>query len=215
MTASRWGYNVHSHRRSMNEHLIPVIYTYNGSRPQPVNAGVYTAVVRYDGSANYEAVSRTYTLTIFKARPSLQWGIPPALTYGAGSARAQLNATRRARHLQYSPPAGTILNAGTHPLDARRSCRPTRRTIEIVSDYSLCHRRQGVPAGRVGASRGHRLRHAARAPTQLNATANVAGNVRVLPPRGRCSGGRADALESPFTPNDLANYYTGDCRQSR
>lgn len=41
--------------------------TYNGSSELPVNAGLYTVVARFDGSAFYEAAEETATLTIAQA----------------------------------------------------------------------------------------------------------------------------------------------------
>jgi Concanavalin A-like lectin/glucanases superfamily/MBG domain (YGX type)/Bacterial Ig-like domain (group 3)/IPT/TIG domain/MBG domain len=49
--------------------LGTLTFTYDGSPNVPVNAGSYAVVGSYAGSANYEAGSRTATLTIGKATP--------------------------------------------------------------------------------------------------------------------------------------------------
>ena len=44
-----------------NEWLTPVVVTYNGSTTAPTDAGTYTILAQYDGSTNYNAISRTAT----------------------------------------------------------------------------------------------------------------------------------------------------------
>jgi hypothetical protein len=103
-----------------NEWLTPVVITYNGSTTVPVNAGVYTVEARYDGSANYTSVSRTMTLTIFKALPYLRWFPGPAsIIYGTPLGAAQFGATADVPGgFAYTPAAGAILGVGSHQLTA-------------------------------------------------------------------------------------------------
>ena len=51
--------------------LGPVTFTYNGASAPPVDAGVYNVVAEFAGDSNYEAVSKTTTVTITKAVPSM------------------------------------------------------------------------------------------------------------------------------------------------
>jgi hypothetical protein len=186
--------------------LTPVIYTYNGTSAQPVNAGVYTAVVRYDGSANYEAVSTTYTLTIFKVVPNFTWWpADPDITYGTALGASQLNATSNvAGSITYTPPAGTVLNAGSHtvtavftPADpANHESRSLARTLDVSkANTSVFWSRPanivyGTPLG----------------VTQLNATATVPGTFVYTPAAGTVLTAGDHVLSVTFTPDDSANY---------
>jgi len=94
--------------------LSPVTITYNGSSNVPVNAGTYSAIASYAGDSNYEARSVSATITIAKATPSITWGAPGAITYGAPLSGVQLSATANVPGtFSYTPPAGTRLAAGS------------------------------------------------------------------------------------------------------
>ena len=89
-----------------DEALTPVVVTYNGSTTAPTNAGSYAVEARYDGSANYNAVSRTGTLTVGKAAPSLTWATPSPINYGTALGASQLNAAASvAGTFSYAPVA--------------------------------------------------------------------------------------------------------------
>ena len=45
--------------------------TYNGSTDNPVNAGTYTVVATFNGTAIYEAATATRTFVIRKAMPTV------------------------------------------------------------------------------------------------------------------------------------------------
>ena len=51
--------------------LGPLTFTYNGMSTPPVDAGVYEVLAEFAGNADYEPVSRTATVTITKATPSM------------------------------------------------------------------------------------------------------------------------------------------------
>jgi hypothetical protein len=188
-----------------NEHLTPVIYTYNGSTTVPIDAGVYTAVVRYDGSANYEADSRTFTLTIFKAQPYLQWSNPASITYGTPLSASQLNPTSDvAGSFAYAPATGTVLNAGSHTLTATFTpadavnyesgsiSRPL--TVSKANAQVVWYRPDNVAYGTpLGA-------------TQLNATTPTPGTFTYSPAAGTVLGAGDHVLSVTFTPDDAANW---------
>jgi len=188
-----------------NESLTPVIITYNGSATAPTNAGVYAMEIRYDGSANYTAVSRSATLTILKAAPYLQWTNPSSITYGTPLGASQLNPTSNVPGtFMYSPPAGTVLTAGTHTLSATFTPSDTQnyqtesisRPIDVskataqVTWYAPAPIVYGAPLG----------------PAQLNATAPVPGTLTYAPPSGTILNAGAHILNVTFTPDDSANY---------
>ena len=189
--------------------LTPVLYTYNGSPAAPVNAGVYTAVVRYDGSANYETVSTTYTLTISKVVPNFTWSPAlPDIIYGTALGANQLNATSNVPgSITYTPPAGTVLNAGSHtvaavftPADATNyESRSLTRTINVSKANAsvLWSRPANVLYG------------TALGATQLNASASVPGTFVYTPAAGTVLNTGEHVLSVSFTPDDPANYNGG------
>lgn len=88
--------------------------TYNGSGTPPTNAGTYSVVVTLT-NANYQASPVNTTLVIAKATPTVSWSNPAGITYPTALSGTQLNASASvAGTLTYTPPSGTVLNAGSH-----------------------------------------------------------------------------------------------------
>ena len=97
--------------------LVPVVVTYNGQPAVPVSAGVYTASATLAASGNYTAAMATATVTIAKATPVLSWVAPASVPVGTVLSATQLNATANVPGtFAYTPPAGTVLTAGTQTL---------------------------------------------------------------------------------------------------
>ena len=68
-------------------------------------------------TANYNAASRSVTINVVKATPVITWGNPADIIYGTALGATQLNATANtAGTFSYTPPAGTVLNAGNGQL---------------------------------------------------------------------------------------------------
>src|SRR5690606_10825811 len=75
--------------------------------------GTYTITVAGGSDDNYAFNYVSGTLTITKATPVVTWNNPAAITYGTALSATQLNATANvAGTFTYTPPVGTILNAG-------------------------------------------------------------------------------------------------------
>ncbi len=191
-----------------NEWLTPVIVTYSGSTTAPIDAGVYPIDARYDGSANYNALSRTATLTILKAAPYLTWTYPATIAFGTPLGATQLNATADvAGTFVYAPPAGTVLGAGTHTLTATFTPSDTAnyqpssasRPITVtkanpqVTWYAPAPIAYGTPLGA----------------TQLNATASTGGTYMYSPAAGAVLSAGTHIASVSFTPDDEVNYYAG------
>ena len=187
------------------EWLTPVIMTYNGSTELPVNAGVYAAEVRYDGSANYNAISRTYTLTILKAAPSLTWANPAGIIYGTPLGASQLNAASNvAGSFEYSPAAGTVLNAGTHTLAT--SFTPSDATNYQTGSLSRSITVSKANAPAVWYRPDNVVYGTPLGPTQLNATAPTPGTFTYSPAAGTVLGAGDHVLSVTFAPDDAANW---------
>ena len=79
-----------------------------GSYAITVTAGTLAA-------ANYTFTFVNGTLTITVATPTVVWNSPAAVTYGTALSSTQLNATASVQgSFAYTPPAGTVLNAGAN-----------------------------------------------------------------------------------------------------
>src|SRR5205814_4196219 len=163
-----------------NEWLTPVTVVYNGSTTTPIHAGVYTIDAHYDGSANYNAVSRAATLTILKAAPSLTWTNPASVTYGTPLGATQLNATTSvAGTFVYEPPAGTVLGAGTHTLSATFTPADAANYNGATANVTITVAK-AAPAV-TWPNPVEIVYGTALGATQLNASANVAGTFAYSP----------------------------------
>ena len=191
----------------------------NGSATLQVNlkAGTHTLSANYSGDTNYAASSATgYSQVVNQATPTITWAAPANIVYGTQLSSAQLNAqaTDGSSPLpgtySYTPPAGTVLSAGTQTLavtfnptdsvdytstSARVQIVVTRATPTIVWPTPA-----PIPAGTALSS------------TQLNATATginsaaLPGTFTYNPPAGTVPPAGSTPLRVSFTPNDTVNY---------
>jgi uncharacterized delta-60 repeat protein len=100
---------------------VPGTYTYTpplGSTPATGTIDVTLQFTPAD-TVNYAPKTLTSTLTITKSTPVLTWATPASIVYGTALSETQLNATANvAGSIVYTPPSGTVLNAGTAILTA-------------------------------------------------------------------------------------------------
>ena len=81
-----------------------------------LDAGVHTLTATFTptDTATFAVVSKSVTLTVDKALPTITWSAPAAITYGTALDATQLNATSAAPGtLTYTPASGSILGVGT------------------------------------------------------------------------------------------------------
>jgi large repetitive protein len=83
-----------------------------------LTAGMHSVSAAYTSSNGYaSSTSTTATLVVGQATPIVTWPTPAAITYGTALSATQLDATASvAGMLVYTPPAGTVLGAGTQTL---------------------------------------------------------------------------------------------------
>jgi hypothetical protein len=78
-----------------------------------------TATFTPTDTANYNTSTRTVSLTVNKATPTLTWATPTTITFGTALSAAQLNATASvAGTIAYSPASGAIPSVGLQTLTA-------------------------------------------------------------------------------------------------
>ncbi len=146
------------------------------------------------------------TLFSILQTPTLTWPTPAAIIYGTPLSGTQLNATANVPGtFVYTPPVGTILNAGAQTLSVTFTPSDTanyntatatvRLTVQkatpIISWGNPADIPQGTPLSN----------------TQLNATANVPGQMAYNPVAGTVLlAGNGQVLRVTFTPTDGGNY---------
>ncbi|AKB49259.1 Chitin binding protein (plasmid) [Methanosarcina barkeri str. Wiesmoor] len=159
-----------------------------------------------DGIQFMSVGNGTYTLTNTSlATPSITWSNPGAITYGTALSSTQLNATASVPGtLAYHPAAGTILSAGTHPLQVIFTPTDSTNYTTATSSVSLAVNRAtplitwNTPSA---ISSGTSLSE-----TQLNANASVLGNFTYNPASGTVLSVGTHTLHVDFMPTDVVNY---------
>ncbi|MCM0084402.1 cadherin-like beta sandwich domain-containing protein [Geomonas sp. Red32] len=157
-------------------------------------------------TVNYAPVTRTVTIDVSQALPSVSWPAPAPIVYGTALSPAQLNATSGvAGSFHYTPSAGTVPAGGTQTLTTVFVPTDTVNYATVTLEVSLTVQR-GTPV----------VTWVAPAPivygtslssAQLNASANVAGTFSYSPAAGTMpAAGNAQTLTATFTPADGASF---------
>jgi hypothetical protein len=103
-----------------------------------LGAGAQTLSVTFTptDTTDYTTATFSVTLTVNKATPTMTWAAPPAIVAGTALTAAQLDATASvAGTFAYTPPAGTVLGAGTQTLSV--TFTPTDTTDYTTATFSV------------------------------------------------------------------------------
>jgi hypothetical protein len=187
-------------------------FVYTPAAGTVLNAGngqVLSGVFTPADTANYDGATATAKLDVTRATPVITWANPAHITFGTALGAAQLNATATvAGTLVYTPPAGTLLNAGAGqtlsvtfaPGDSGNYNGATVTALLTVTKATPLITWANSAAIVYGTALGA---------TQLNATASAPGTFAYVPAAGTVLGaGNGQALSATFTPTDTANYTT-------
>ncbi len=91
--------------------------TVSGNTLTITGAGQVTVAASQSGNTDYASATTSQTFTVAQETPTLTWPTPSAITYGTALSATQLDATSSvAGTFTYTPPAGTLLNAGSQSL---------------------------------------------------------------------------------------------------
>jgi hypothetical protein len=182
-------------------------FTYTPPAGTVLPVGTHTLAVTFTPAdvATYTTAARTVSITVTRATPVLTWAAPAPIVYGAALSATQLNATASVPGtFVYTPPAGTVLPAGTHtlsaaftPTDAANYTTATR-AVTIVVTRATPLVTWAPPAPIVYGT--------PLSATQLNATANVVGMFSYSSPAGTVLVVGTHTLSVTFDPTDAANY---------
>ncbi|MDA9857481.1 GEVED domain-containing protein [Rubripirellula sp.] len=168
---------------------------------------VLSVVFTPNDTANYETVNKTVEIDVAKAVPTINWSDPATIVFGTALDGTQLNATSGIEgSFDYSPDAGTVLNAGADqslsveftPSDTD-NYEIANKTVEIDVVKAVPVINWDDPAT---ITFGTTLDG-----TQLNASSVIAGSFDYTPAAGTLlNAGQDQPLSVEFTPTDTANY---------
>jgi hypothetical protein len=167
------------------------------------SAGTHSITV-YNGGGS---TSNAQTFTVNKATPIITWSNPADITYGTALSGTQLNAIASVSGtFIYTPPATTVLNAGTGqtlhvaftPTDTVNYNSASKDvTINVLKATPTIT--WGTPADITYGT--------ALSGTQLNAATSTPGSFVYTPASGTVlSAGAGQTLHAAFTPTDTVNY---------
>ena len=118
--AGNYSYSLLDGTTVLTTSLSSANFSYTAPMPG-AGSHMYTAVLTSGANTTTypTATSNVAAVTVAKATTSATFAMPAAITYGTPLGNAQLNASSStAGTFAYTPPAGTILTAGTQPLAA-------------------------------------------------------------------------------------------------
>src|SRR5206468_435128 len=195
--------------------IVPGSFVYSPALGTVLNAGAaQTLSVTFTptDTANYTAATKTVSIDVTKATPTITWPAPTAITYGTSLSATQLDATANVQGtFVYNPPLTTVLNAGAEqtlsvtftPTDAANY---TTQTATVTIDVA-----KATPTITWAAPAAITYGTALSA-TQLNAVTQplVAGTFAYAAGEasagGQILGAGAHAITAIFAPTDAANY---------
>jgi sugar lactone lactonase YvrE/uncharacterized membrane protein len=182
-------------------------FTYSPAAGTVLGAGQQTLTATFTptDTTDYTTATASVSLTVSKRTPAVSWATPAAITYGTALSATQLNATSMvAGTFNYSPAAGTVLNAGTQtltvsftPTDMTDYATSTATVSLIVNKAALTISWPSPAAISYGT---------ALSATQLDATSTAVGIFVYSPAAGTVLAVGNHTLAVTLTPTNAANY---------
>ena len=138
--------------------------------------------------------------------PTITWPAPSAIVYGTALSATQLNAAASVPgSFAYTPPAGTVLGAGTQTLSV--TFTPTDGVAYTTATKSVSIIVTPATPAIAWSSPASIVYGTALSAAQLNATTAVPGSFVYTPASGTILGAGANqTLSVTFTPTSTANY---------
>ena len=120
----------------------PVAGTFSYSPPagtvQPAGNRVMFATFTPTDTTDYITTVQSAEIIVHQATPTITWPTPAPITYGTALGATQLDATSSVPGaFAYSPPAGTVLGAGTQTLSATFTPTDTADYTTVARSVSL------------------------------------------------------------------------------
>ncbi len=187
------------------------VFSYSPEPGARLQAGTHTLTVTFTPSdpAHYSTAGASVVITVEKAKPSIAWAAPAAISYGAPLGSPQLNASAPGIDgtFVYSPSAGTILPAGQQVLTATFTPEDSANYLAVSTTLTLTVNKATPvvywPAPAPVAA------GAALTSMQLDAFSNgIAGTFTYSPVAGSILPVGSNELQAAFTPSDSKDYET-------
>ena len=188
---------------------VPGVLTYTPPATAVLNAGnAQTLSVNFvpTDTTNYNNASKNVSINVLKATPTITWSNPADITYPTALSTTELNATASVPGLfTYTPPSGTVLNAGTQQT-LSVSFAPTDSTNYNETSKNVRIDVLKATPTITWSNPADITYPAALSATQLNATASVPGVLTYTPSLATVlNAGNAQTLSVNFVPTD-SNY---------
>ena len=185
-------------------------FIFTPAKDTVLTAGTQTLSVTFTptNTTNYVAPpSASVVLQVNQATPKITWTKPAAIAYGTALSATQLDATASvAGTFVYSPPAGSVLTAGTQTLSV--TFTPTDAVDYVTATDSVTITVKEAAPTVTWATPAAITYGTPLSSTQLDATASVPGTFVYSPAAGAIEGGGSDKLSVTFTPTDGTDYIT-------
>ena len=174
--------------------------------------GTYTITAVYNGDSSFNGNTGTLAGVLIitqpanQATPTITWTNPAAITYGTALTGTQLDASASVPGtLVYTPPAGTVLSAGTQTLEVSFTPTDTTNYTDTTATAQVTVSPATPTITWIPAAITYGT---ALSSTQLDATASVSGAFVYNPLAGVVLAAGSHTLATTFTPTDTADYKT-------
>ena len=137
-----------------NQVVVPGTYVYTPPAGTVLPVGTHTLNVAFTptNTSGYTGASGSTTIVVTKATPILNWPTPAAIPVGTALSGTQLDATASFQGVSlpgtftYTPPAGTVLSAGTHTLSVLFTPTDTTDFNTATATVQIVVGNAGTPA---------------------------------------------------------------------
>ena len=188
---------------------VPGVLTYTPSLGAVLKAGTQTLSVTLTptDSSNFSKASATTSLVVNKAKPTITWATPTAITYGTTLSATQLSAVGSVPGtLVYTPALGAVLNAGSQTLSVTLTPKDSANYTAVTVTTALVVNK--VKPTITWATPTAITYGTALSATQLHATGSVPGTLVYTPALGTVLKAGSQTLSVTLTPKDSANFTT-------
>ena len=186
---------------------VPGSFVYSPAAGTVLATGSHTLNVTFTptDTANYNGATASVTQVVNKAAPAITWATPAAITYGTALSATQLNADAgMPGSYVYSPPAGTVLPAGSNTLNVTFTPTDADNYANAAASVTLAVNKSTPTV--TWATPAAITYGTALSATQLNADAGMPGSYVYSPLAGTVLPAGNNTLSVTFTPTDTDNY---------
>ncbi len=187
----------------------PGVFAYDPPAGTILNVGtgqVLKVIFTPNDLIDFNVVTQTVTIEVFKGTPVITWANPAPLSYDTPLGRTQLNASANVPgDFIYAPPSGTLLDVSNN------QTLTVTFTPSDTNNYDSATRTASINVGKgtpqiVWSNPAPIEQGTPLSATQLSATANASGNFAFTPPLGTILAGGTYTLTAAFNPSDATRY---------